>query len=414
MKAMAYDRLDAAAKKPVGVQVSYYLILASAFLATYQSLRPTELLITYSDLLLIAAGVMILFARGLPLNYFGPFTPVWHFFFVLLIGGLFVSSILNGAEAAWWQAGIQYVACYVFLPILFFVRTKERWRNLAIAFVAGVIVMEVVSYGIFLYYGGSYERLNFLGHDFYSGAGRWGAFVGNPNRHAAIICMTLPILYYLRSARMISVRVFYPAAGVLFTALIFTASNTGIATVVISAGAFIALGGMRIRPRHIIAALIAIAMLIVFEPPLPRAFESRVAGAIENQDLSSAGSFDDRFDLIKESWEYARENTLVGVGVDRYRELSSHRAPVHNSYLLIWVEGGVFALLGWIGMIGVMFVIAISGRGQYRLERALALSVLAAFLVFSTAAAHMYARIWMMPVVLALTPTLLAMRSHRS
>jgi O-antigen ligase len=213
---------------------------------------------------------------------------------------------------------------------------------------------------------------------------------------------------------MISVRVFYPAAGVLFTALIFTASNTGIATVVISAGAFIALGGMRIRPRHIIAALIAIAMLIVFEPPLPRAFESRVAGAIENQDLSSAGSFDDRFDLIKESWEYARENTLVGVGVDRYRELSSHRAPVHNSYLLIWVEGGVFALLGWIGMIGVMFVIAISGRGQYRLERALALSVLAAFLVFSTAAAHMYARIWMMPVVLALTPTLLAMRSHRS
>ncbi len=410
--ATPYYGQNAAARRPVGVQASYFLILAATFLASFQEFRPTELLFTYSDLVYVAAAVLVVFARGLPLNYFGSLTPAWHLSFAVMIGALFVSSLLNGAESAWWQATLQFAACYILLPMLLFVRSPARWRMLAIAFVAGVVFMEVIAYGIFLYYGGDYERLLFLGTKFYSGGGRWGAFVGNPNRHAAVICMTLPILYYLRSARLIPALAFYPAAGVLFAALIFTASNTGLATAIVSAGAFIMLGGMRVKLRHVGAALIAVAMVLILEPPLPRAFENRVASAIEVQDIESAGTFSSRFELIKESWQFARENTFIGIGVDRYREISVHGAPVHNSHLLLWVEGGFLALAGWLGMIAVMFLVAFAGKSRFRLERALALSVLAAFLVFSIASSHMYARIWMIPPFLALMPTLLAMRKQ--
>src|SRR3546814_14727504 len=63
--------------------------------------------------------------------------------------------------------------------------------------------------------------------------------------------------------------------------------------------------------------------------------------------MSQAGTFTGRMDLILEAWEIVEDTMFVGIGVDQYRVVSPTQVPVHNMYLLLWAEGGLLALLGW-------------------------------------------------------------------
>jgi hypothetical protein len=71
-------------------------------------------------------------------------------------------------------------------------------------------------------------------------------------------------------------------------------------------------------------------------------------------------------------------------------------------YLLLWAEGGVLSLLGWIGMMLVLLAGAALVLARDRLASALALSVLSTFLITSTASPHMYARVWLVPIFIAM------------
>src|SRR3546814_3333097 len=58
-----------------------------------------------------------------------------------------------------------------------------------------------------------------------------------------------------------------------------------------------------------------------------------------------------------------REDTMfVGIGVDQYRVVSPTQVPVHNMYLLLWAEGGLLALLGW------MLLLTIAGVSVVRVS----------------------------------------------
>jgi O-antigen ligase len=389
-----------------GLQASYALILLGVFFVSFQNFRPADIFITYSDIAFLFAAALILLNKGLPLYYFGSLTPFWHLSFAVVIGALLISSLLNGAEAAWLRMALQFGACYLIVPMVLLGHPQRRWRTLAIAFVAGLAAMEIIAFGFLLYYDGDYQSLLFLGRNFLSGAGRFGAFLGNPNRHAAVIAMTLPILYYLRATRAIPAVAFYGVAGLFFVALLYTASNTGLAAAAVSAVLFFVIGGVRVKFRHVLVGFCAVVAVLVFEPSLPRAFEARVAPALETGSIEQAGTFEDRLALVVEAWGLARDNILVGVGAERYWEVGATGKTVHNNYLLLWIEGGAPAVLGWVGMLGVLFMIAATGGRGRRLERALALAVLAVFLIFTIATTYLYARIWMVAPMLALAPTL--------
>jgi hypothetical protein len=73
---------------------------------------------------------------------------------------------------------------------------------------------------------------------------------------------------------------------------------------------------------------------------------------------------------------------------------------VHNIYLLLWTEGGLFALLGWLGLMGLAVGIAVLAAVRDRLTGGLAASVLVVFFIQSTANPHMYARMWIVPVLI--------------
>ena len=97
--------------------------------------------------------------------------------------------------------------------------------------------------------------------------------------------------------------------------------------------------GLRYVVRVALVVAVAAGLFIASGAPLPETFQERVGGAVGSGDLSQAGTFVNRSELIEEAWTFAEGNILIGMGVDRYRELSNHDNPVHNLYLLIWNEG---------------------------------------------------------------------------
>ena len=96
------------------------------------------------------------------------------------------------------------------------------------------------------------------------------------------------------------------------------------------------------------------------------------------------------------------DTMLLGLGVDQYRVISASGAPVHNMYLLLWTEGGLVTLLGWLMLLAILIAAATQAFRRDRMTAALALSVITVLVVSSNASPHMYARMWMVPVMVAM------------
>ncbi len=382
---------------------STLMLAAGAFFVGYQDFRPFEILFTYSDVFFTLGGFILLLEHGINLRPFGSFTTLWFLFVGMLLTALLISSALNGVIGRWPIVASQYAFAYLALAGVLIPRDPARWRALALAFLAGIVAMEIITFAYYFYYNGDYGELTrIFSRRFLSGSGRLGAFVGDSNYHAALVASTLPFLYFFTAKRWIPRWAAAIALGILGAALVYTASNTGLAAAALASIVFVAAGRIRLRPAYFAAAAVAVLGFILSGSPLPRAFEARVAPALATGNIEEAGTFLGRADLMKEAWDIADGTMLLGLGVDQYREASRDSAPVHNSFLLLWTEGGFPALVGWVGIISVLGACSVVALRRRPLDAALGLAVLSIFCIFSMASPHMYARIWMTPVLLAI------------
>ncbi len=394
------------------VEASLLLVAAGFFFLPFMNLRPDSVLFTFSDLLFLLSAVALMLRERLTISPFGSMTPFWYLSVALLIGGLLVSSIFSDATARWLSVSSQYAFSLLLLPMIVAVGVWANWITLARAFVFGMVGMEILTFAILNYYGWDYQKIRpIYGPEFLTGAGRVSGFIGGANLHAALLCMCMPFVYYLRSTGKMSFPVFVMAAGALITGVFYSASATGFGSLIIVSLTFLALSRVRISPQFLAAVATAAAVFVLAGAPLPKAFDKRVGSALESGQIEEAGTFADRVELIDEAWEMANKSLLVGIGADNYRNVSDYRMPVHNAYLLLWVEGGTFAILGWLGLLGVLVFGGLATLRRRPLDAALALSVLAVFLIFSIAAPHMYARVWFAPALLAVAPAFQRLRS---
>lgn len=387
------------------ISLSRVLVSAGIFFLPFMNLRPDTILFTFSDLLFLLSGAVLLLRGGLPIAPFGSVTPFWLLSAGLLIGGLFFSSFVHDVADRWLSVGAQYAFSLLLLPMVLAARSWSIWLTSARALVYGVIFMELLAFGILNYYGWSYEQIRGrFGPDFFTGVGRVSGFLGGANLHAAFLCMCLPFVYYLRIVGMMSLPVFLLALGLIGAGVFYSASATGFGALVIVSLTFVVLSRVRISPRFVGIAAAAAAAFVLAGAPMPKAFEKRVAGALESGQIEEAGTFAGRLELIEESWKFANQSLMLGIGVDQYRQESFHKMPVHNLYLLLWVEGGIFTLIGWLGLIGLLGYTGLVMIARRPLDAALALSVLVVLIIFSIAAPHMYARVWIAPALLAVMP----------
>ncbi|MEL7491273.1 MAG: O-antigen ligase family protein [Pseudomonadota bacterium] len=381
------------------------IIACAIFFVSFAWFRAGDILFTVSDAFYILGGFFLIIGGGLTTRPFGSLSPYWYLVFAAMLSGLLVSSLVNGAPLRWLPVALQYTFSFIFLPMILMSQSRERWIFYAKAFVLGIIALEVSAYLVYLYFDGSYDELTRFGYNFYSGSGRLGSFLGNPNFNAAMIAMTVPILCFLKLKRAVSLPAFLIALAILFTALVFTASASGTFATLMGLIIFGVVSGVGLSPRVAAAGIVAVAALFLFDVPLPSTFQERVTSAVGTGDIENVGSFADRYALMKEAWSITGETAIVGLGVDQFRVFSEHEAPVHNSYLLLWTEGGLLAFFSWIGLLSIL---AAGALGAFRDGRhqaaALGLAVFTVLAIFSMSSTHMYSRAWITPVLIALGP----------
>ncbi len=365
------------------------------FLSVFPSLRPADVFFTYGDMLFCLSAVLLLLSGRLRLAPMGPLTVPWLLAFAVLSCGLIVSSLLGDAPERVLVVLGQYAFAYVLLAYIV-VRTDESIVDVFIkTFVLGMVCVN--AYGLAVYYGGADESLRFV-----TGSGRLASFMDNPNTNANVIALTLPLVLYLGFSGKWRIAYVLGSLAILACALVAASSVGGLLWSLGGIAVFIAL---TIKWRILVAIAIAVAVAIPLfnhygEALLPETFQARVLSAAQSGDMSDAGTFSFRMSLIHEALDLVGDRLLTGAGVDQYRVQSRLGAPVHNAYLLLWAEGGLPALIGWLMLPQIIALTALCVLGQPggRLISATVLAVVAVFLLDATGNAHMYGRYWTVPL----------------
>lgn len=394
---------------PAFAMLSYWALMAGVALAPYMFWRfHPDIQFTFSDACFAVAFFFAVLSGRLNTRPLSGMTAWWILAFSLMLLALGASSFVNGDPIRFGISGSQYFFSYLLMPFLVLLARAREQMRLIMIFVASVVVAEAFSIAMFYLYGEIPQALDWINHNFVTGAGRLGSFFGSANRNAAVISLTLPFAMYLARTGQWPIWVSVPCLGVLALALILTASFTGLVSGLGAAVFFVVAAYGKQSWKAVVVAVALLGAGWASGLSLPETFENRVLGALESGDISEAGTYTGRMELIEEAVSLSDDANLLGLGADQFRAVSDLGAPVHNVYLLIWTEGGVFSLLGWLLGMGVFAWIALRSVISDRTAGALVLSVGLAFLIITNASTHVYARMWTLPFLFAASVGMLA------
>jgi O-antigen ligase len=212
-----------------------------------------------------------------------------------------------------------------------------------------------------------YVRGKYLAEDLtFRASGAVGGIMGNPNDLALAMNVALPLAVALvLSRRRPLYRLGYLICAVLLAVTaVLTYSRSGFLTMTI-AGAFLLIKLGRRYPAAWGAGALAAVALFASSP-------GRVFTLFESSDgnVTAAGSATARWELVKRSFEVAGANPirwLFGVGIENFHIVSHNELVGHNSYLQVFNEVGLPAMIFYILFLGS--VIGITARITKRYRR---------------------------------------------
>src|SRR5262249_52905960 len=145
--------------------------------------------------------------------------------------------------------------------------------------------------------GGSYQDAKRFGFEFITGAHRLGAFMADANWNASMCAMAAPFVLYLVRIGRLNAILGFASLSVVGSGLLLSGSFTGFSSTAIGIVAFLLIDWSR-RSIGVLLGMVAIVgVAFASGVRLPTAFESRVATAIEDGDISQAGTFTGRMEL---------------------------------------------------------------------------------------------------------------------
>lgn len=378
-----------------------------SFLAPFNLLRIDAIYFTASDAFATLLLFAMIFDRSLAPSPWGLGNLLWNAGASLFVGALLASSLLYGDSARGFIVSIQYL--FAFVLVGYAVLSLPR-RDLTLAIKSFILSMMVIClHGIYV--------INILHENhtrFVSGNGRLLGFVERENECGVLIALTAPLALWLVQSG--NGRALWLIVGLplLTYGVILTGSNTALMTLVYGVAASVVLTGSLRQMLLLGTSASALFMVAVNfgRDFLPGAFQRRVLGALETGDVGEAGTFLDRVALMREAWGKIEHSMFLGIGADQYREVSAFHAPVHNIYLLVWMEAGFLGLVGYL----TMFIAALLlGLAAFRLKGArvyacCTLTLVSQFLIAGNTFPHMYGRYLVVPLLLSIALSTTAMR----
>jgi O-antigen ligase len=399
-----YLRERSTTSDPYLAKIERAVVYAAVFLAPYATFRFSELFFTVSDFLFCVSLILLLVGGRASSKPLEKLTGLWLLAFMFLFLGIMVGSLARGSPERGLIVMAQYVFAYLILMLILMRNDHREIYKLAAIFLISVLVIDM--HGIITFYTVGY--VSGEGKGVVTGGKRLATMLRNPNLAASINALTLPILLYFWSSGRLKSFIALPAAGLILITVVLTSSNSGLFVTVLTMAVFTAgISTPRLLLRLTFGAAVFIGVFALFgsKEMLPKTFQTRVLGALSSGDISEAGTFTSRTDLMREAIQMISDEAIwfVGVGADQFREKSVQDAPVHNLYLLLWVEGGLLALIGWMMFSGVGFLLwlAVKKAGGDKHAMATVSTTVAALLTIAMSNPHMYARYWTIPVFLS-------------
>jgi O-antigen ligase len=386
------ERLDPFAAR----RLNRVILLAASFLLSWQLFRIPEGNFTASDILFSISFIVLAVSGQLKGDLLGRMTFFWIGGLVLMLGGLLASSLFSGGIDRWLLVAGQYMfALFVVLMVL---RSCDRdlLQSAALAFAFGVALSQGISLLAiqFLTYD---EMVPWVGRTVLAGNGRVGAITGEPNSNGAVCVFALLILIHAVLGRKLSWPVALGTAALLVAGLIASASFTGFVAALLAVSIMLLVARPLVLFKFGLPVVALSCLYIAVGGPVPKPFQQRVVQAIKTGDIEKAGTFDGRLTLVSEAWNEADDNLIIGLGADRFREVSAEGAPVHNLHLLILNEGGLIASVGLTMLLGSLAATALMRLHRNAIDGAACLAALGVLLLYTFAIPHMYARNWSGP-----------------
>ena len=255
---------------------------------------------------------------------------------VVLVCLLIPASLLSPV----WRGGalfraLDFVKVAVAWVLIFLVVTNlERLQRIIFIQTAAVGAVAVVS----LAKGHSAPRLQ----------GVLGGIYSNPNDLAFAIVLSLPFaLMFLLQARGLLRKLAWTFALLPTAAALFlTGSRAGFIQLVLAGSVCLWHFGVKgRRPQLIVATLLVGTALLVFAGGKIKSRFLAISGDINSgSDQAAYGSYQERRALLIGSLNGMIQYPIFGIGLGNFMTYSGRWKEVHNSYLQIGVEGGVFAL----------------------------------------------------------------------
>lgn len=398
-------RVSARPRVGAGQRLEFALACIAVLLGPMNILRPEAIYFTLGDLFASLCFVTMAANRSINLRVFGPGTAFWVFGLVLMCATIFASSLYAGVVDRGLILTAQYLFAYLIMPIILLNRPREATEFLMKVFLASIVV--TAAFGVYVV-----DIVGQTNTEFVSGAGRLLGLVERANTGGALFALSIPIAMGMGGARIINPLVAAAVVGLAAYGLMLSASNSALYTTIIGIGIYFVVTAdiKRFALGGVFLVLVIVALQFSeTQQWLPGVFQKRVLLGLQTGDLDAAGSYTDRMALIREAVELTRSTMFLGFGADQHRVVSQYLAPVHSLYLLLWTEGGILAMIGFIAMLcGGAIVLASGWRsGCNKSVVAGGVATLSMFSLIVIAMPHTYGRFMVIPIILAIAPALL-------
>ena len=377
------------------------LLAMSVFSVGLRGLRIVPgLNFTASDLLLFL-GLLLMILQKKKLNI-GPWpymaeSFIWSTGSMLLVFGIVVSSLINGNELNGVILAVQYFYAYFVAVLVVNNASGMQYKSVVKALLFGLMFICVG--GLVSVYLGVNIPLVYV-----SQRGRLASFLGNPNALARFVGLCFPIILYCCITGFLGKRMQWLFLLVVTLTIMHTASFGGLATFLFGAlVTIVMLPGTRSKLKWIVISILGLCLLISMFG-VPAIIQDRVLPALMSLNVSEAGSLEERLSIALEATEIIARYPIFGIGGDAYAEKRSLWFTVHNTYLLIWAEGGLFAFLGWMLLHITMFFncLRLVMDRRTRIEGASAMGTFGAFIISNFTSTHAYSLYIVLPLVIAL------------
>lgn len=395
------------------ISVIEMLIFCGVFLAPFNSLTLNVAYITISDIFFILL-FPVLFGQ-LSLNSGRLISDsssrlkliqlCWFFGMIFLSIGYLLSNLFNNTTSFMDTITTlaQYSFVFVYLPIVFLFIDKNNYYKLLKIYIFGVVAVILLGFFIESFSSPLYTTL--INRGIFIGRNRFGSFLGS-NGLTKTIAMCIPLVFFLLNKNNLKNNELILII-ISFLVAILKASSIGgtVACIIAFVLSYSQLKYSKSKRNLTIFSLIIVIIflyLVYIGSINIELFTERVLNGLFLGDLEEAGSFNLKVNLMSDAINTIVNNPIIGIGIGGFTKLNKFNQSVHNSYLLIWGEGGIFAFLGLLIIVLSSVIFVLKKMNKANTGAVFILIFLAIFSFNLLTGTHLYQRFRIIPFILSL------------